>query len=81
MMAKKLQLLELLRNPPDTVPAELQTAWTALLAAYAGCSKAKRKTWRQNHRDAVVAGLPAHVQAIVQAGIDADIAADPGVNS
>ncbi|MCY2930406.1 MAG: hypothetical protein NTV86_13080 [Planctomycetota bacterium] len=80
MISRKLQLLELLRNPPENVPAELQTAWAALLAAYTACSKAKRKKWRQDVRDAVVGGLPAHVQGAVMAGIDADIAADTGVN-
>ena len=74
------QTAQLLRNLPDNIPAELQTAWTAMLAAYAGCNKARRKKWRQDVRDAIVAGMPSHIQAAIQTGIDADIAADTGVN-
>jgi len=79
-LSKRLQLIELCRRPPANVPAELQAAFTALTTAYAGCSKAKRKRWREDVRDEHVAALPAKWRGAVAAADNADIADDKEVN-
>jgi len=79
-LSKRLQLIELLRRPPANVPTELQAAFTALATAYAGCSKAKRKRWREDVRDEHIASLPAKWHAAITAAENADIADDGEVN-
>ena len=79
-LSKRLQLIELCRQPPSNVPDELQAAFTALTTAYAGCSKAKRKKWRELVRDEHVAAIPDKWKASILAAENADIAGDEEVN-
>lgn len=88
-ISRKLQYIELLRefvkNPPDSLPTELQATLNASIAAYSACTKAKRKRWRQLVRDdqaSSLASLPISeaAKAKIAAGLNAEIDSDPDVN-
>lgn len=90
-LTRRNQVLELVRQGsvgtvPITLPTELQTEWAALVAKYTAQTKAKKKLWREQAATNLVENLPAtdptgfDLRAIIQAALNADIAADTAVS-